>query len=55
MKKEIIGYIKEGNSNWFFENEKERYRSDIPTAIDQLLGINSQDGDNFKITVEKIN
>lgn len=55
MKKEIIGYIKEGNGNWFFENEKECYGSDIPAAIDQLLGINSQDGNKFKITVEKIN
>lgn len=55
MKKEIIGYVGEYNDGWFFENEKESYSSNVPTAIDELLGIDSKDGDKFKITIEKLN
>lgn len=55
MKKEIIGYVGEYNDDWFFENEKESYSSNVPTAIDELLGIDSKDGDKFKITIEKLN
>lgn len=55
MKKEIIGYVGEYNDGWFFENEKESYSSNVPTAIDELLGIYSKDGDKFKITIEKLN
>lgn len=54
-KKEIIGYVKEDNDNWGFDNDKESYSSNVPTAIDELLGIDSQDGDKFRITIEKLN
>lgn len=55
MKKEIIGYVKEDNDNWGFDNDKESYSSNVPTAIDELLGIDSQNGDKFRITIEKLN
>lgn len=55
MKKEIIGYVREYNDGWFFENEKESYSSNVLTAIDELLCIYSEDGDKFKITIEKLN
>ena len=54
MKKEITGYVKEDNGNWGFDTDKESYSSNIPTAIDELLEIDSQDGDKFKITIEWI-
>lgn len=55
MKKEIVGYVGEDNGNWFFENDKESYSANVPTAIDEILDIESQVGDKFKITIEKLN
>ena len=55
MKKEIIGYVGEYNDCWSFDTDKISYSSNIPTAIDELLEIDSQDGDRFKITIEKLN
>lgn len=55
MKKEIIGCVGQYNDVWFFENEKECYDNNIVAFIDELLGINSEDGDKFKITIEKLN
>lgn len=54
MIKEITGCVTEDNSNWYFETDKETYSSNIPAAIDELLGIDSQDGDRFKITIERM-
>jgi hypothetical protein len=60
MKKEIIGYVNYysdnwGSGNWGFETDEESYDFNVPTAIDELLEIDSQDGDMFKITIEKLN
>lgn len=55
MKKEMIGYVEKVNDIWFFGNEKESYSSNVPTAIDELLDIDSQEGDKFRITIEKLN
>ena len=55
MKKEIIGYVGDYNDNWCFKTEEESYGDNVPTAIDELLEIDSQDGDMFKITIEKLN
>lgn len=55
MKKEFIGYVGEYSDNWCFETDKEIFSANVPTAIDELLGIDSQDGDKFKITIEKMN
>lgn len=55
MKKEFIGYVGEYNDNWCFETDEESYSANVPTVIDELLEIDSQDGDRFKITIEKLN
>lgn len=55
MKKEIIGYVGQYNDGWFFVNEKECYDNNVVALIDELLGIDSKDGDKFKITIEKLN
>ena len=55
MKKEIIGYVGDYNDNWYFKTEEESYEANVPIVIDELLGINSKDGDKFKITIEKLN
>ena len=55
MKKEFIGYVGEYNDNWCFETDEESYSDNVPIVIDELLEIDSQDGDRFKITIEKLN
>lgn len=59
MKKEIIGYVRDWSSEtksyWTFENDENRYNTNVVNAIDELLGIWSKDGDKFKITIEKLN
>lgn len=54
MKKEIIGFVGEYSDGWVFENESVQYSSNIPRALDELLGIITHDGDKFKITIEKL-
>ena len=48
---EVVGSVKNNNDFWNFEN----YGEDVVLAIDELLEIDSQDGDMFKITIEKLN
>ena len=48
---EVVGTIKNDNDFWNFEN----YSTNVVLAIDELLEIDSQDGDMFKITIEKLN
>ena len=57
MKKEIVGYVNYCNysGKWGFETDEESYSFNVPTTIDELLGICSQNGDKFKITIEKLN
>jgi hypothetical protein len=55
MKKEIIGYVNYYSGNWGFETDDESYNFNVPATIDELLGIDSKDGDMFKITIEKLN
>lgn len=57
MKKEIIGYVgsESGGVGWFFSTDDSEYSYNIPRAIDEVLGIESEDGDRFRITIEKLN
>ena len=56
MKKEIIGYVGDYNDNWHFKTEEESYGANASiVVIDEFLGIDSKDGDKFKITIEKLN
>ena len=54
IKKEFIGFLREHFDGCSFETETEYFY--IPLGlIDRLLGITTQDGDKFKITIEKLN
>ena len=55
MKKEIVGCVVEDNGNWIFKTEEENYIFYVPFAIDEILDVDSQNGDKFKITIEKLN
>lgn len=57
MKREIIGCVSGDycTNCWSFETDEESYSANVPTVIDELLEIDSQDGDRFKITIEKLN
>lgn len=55
MKKEFIGCVNYYRGDWSFETDEESYSCNIPSVIDELLGIDSEDGDKFKITIEKLN
>ena len=39
---------------WVFENEKTQYSSNIPAALDELLETTTQDGEKYKIIIEKL-
>lgn len=44
----MVGFLK-------MKKKVESYSSYILVAIDELLNIKSEDGDKFKITIEKLN
>lgn len=49
---EVIGSVRKDSDGYYtFEN----YGEDVVFAIDELLGIDSQNGDMLKITIEKLN
>lgn len=54
MKKEIIGFVGEYSDDWVFETETDCYSSGVPAALDELLGCETQDGEKYKITIEKL-
>lgn len=54
MKKEFIGTITLGNGVWAFETEKSLYSANVPTAIDELLETETENGEKYKITIEKL-
>lgn len=54
MKKEFIGFVGEYSDTWTFETDTHQFSSNIPTALDELLDIETKDGDKFKITIEKL-
>lgn len=54
MKKEIIGFVGEYSDDWVFETETDCYSSGVPSALDELLGCETQDGEKYKITIEKL-
>lgn len=51
-----VGIIIEEKSykEWGFKTKNEIYSSDICSAIDELLNIVTQDGDKFRIIIEKV-
>lgn len=53
MKKEIIGFVCEYSDAWLFETETDYYYN-VPVALDELLGVETQNGEKYKITIEKL-
>ena len=57
MKKTIEGVLTlndEKNNDWSFETEDESFSNNIPAAIDEILDRETQAGEKFRITIEKI-
>lgn len=54
MKSEIIGAVRTDGHNWYFETEEKLFSANVPTALDELIGTDSEEGDKYKITIEKI-
>lgn len=54
MKKELIGFVGEYSDTYTFETDTNQFSSNIPAALDELLGVKTKDGDKFKITIEKL-
>ena len=53
-KKEFIGYVGEYSDTWLFETNKTPYSSIVVLAIDELLGIKTEDCEKYKMTIEKL-
>lgn len=53
-KKVFQGYITEYSDCWLFETEKTSYSSEVVSAIDELLKTETEDGDEIRITIEKL-
>lgn len=54
MKKEFIGFVGEYSDTWTFETDTHQFSSNVPAVLDELLGIETKNGDKFKITIEKL-
>lgn len=54
MKKEFVGYVREYYDAWVFETEDQQYSSSVPAALDELLDIETKDGEKYKITIERL-
>lgn len=54
MKKEFIGTIAMDNGIWVFETDKSIYSANVPIAIDELLETETENGERYKITIEKM-
>lgn len=58
MKKKIIEGIvtcnNDANNDWSFETKDDSLSSGVCSAIDEILDCETQDGEKFRITIEKI-
>ena len=54
IKKEFVGTITIDNDIWGFETGEKLYSANVPTAIDELLETETENGEKYKITIEKI-
>lgn len=52
MKTTIQGFVGEYNDCWLFETDKTSYNENVVTAIDDITGCLTEDGDEFRITIE---
>lgn len=54
MKKVIQGYMSQYSDAWLFETDKTFYSSGVASAIDELIGFLTEDGDEIRITIEHL-
>ena len=53
-KKTIRGFVGEYSDTWMFATETTSYSASVPKAIDEILNIESEDNDEFRITIEQL-
>jgi len=55
MRKEVVGAIRTNGDNWYFETEDILFSADVVTALDELIGEYTEEGNKYKITIERLN
>lgn len=55
-KRVIEGIVEVDNQygSWIFATDNEIFSEEIPATIDSILGTDSQVGDRFRITIERL-
>ena len=53
-RKNFIGRVGQYSDCWLFETDTTSYSQQVCAAIDELMGEFSNNGDKFKITIEKL-
>ena len=53
-KKTIRGFVGEYSDGYLFETDTTSYSDSIPQAIDEILGFFSNDGEEYRITIEQV-
>ena len=53
-KKTIRGFVGEYSDTWMFETDTTSYSVNVPKAIDEILNIESKDGEEYRITIEQL-
>ena len=54
LKTTITGYVGEYSDTWLFETNNRTFDINVVRAIDELLLYETKDGDEIKITIEKV-
>lgn len=52
--KEIVGYVGEYSDCWLFETDNKSYSERVPIVLDELLGLFTKDGEQYKITIQRL-
>ena len=53
-KKTVRGFVGHYSDTWMFETDTSSYSSSVARAIDEILRIESQDGEEYRITIEQV-
>ena len=53
-KKTVRGFVGEYSDTWMFETDTTSYSVNVPKAIDEILNIESKDGEEYRITIEQL-
>jgi hypothetical protein len=52
---EISGTVRTDGHDWYFETEDAIFTANVPTALDELIGKDTEKDDKYKIIIEKLN